>query len=392
MTTQSSTVNTAHVRPIPFLVLTIAMTSVTYGFGRYAFGLFLPSLRAEFTASTTQLGAIASANAATYLVSTVLASTFAVYVPPTIMMVGACLVTVAGLLVAGLSASIGNIALGIIIAGFGGGILSPALFEAIEAWLPEDWKVKAVASVSAGATPGMIVTAVAGYAAADTWRIAWIAMAVVGAVILSASFLLLPKTSITRDLDGPKLPLTPSLFLQAANLRLYLSLLAYGGLFSVYLIFSVDRLNTLGYITPPQDKLFWAFLGIAGLPAMLNGLVISHMGLSWFLRAVYLGCGLSYGLLVIAPDRMLVVLLSAILFGYTSIGIGSGLLVWSIRIFKDRPSIGSGVVFFLFSAMSIVSPTLSSLVMPILGSSGLFSLLAIVSGLVALSLSKEALR
>ena len=87
------------VHPVIFIILTIGMTSVTYGFGRYAFGLFLPALHDDFAAATWQLGAIASANAVVYLVSTAVASACAIYFRPAVMMTVACLITVVGLVI-----------------------------------------------------------------------------------------------------------------------------------------------------------------------------------------------------------------------------------------------------------------------------------------------------
>lgn len=385
MTTVKVTANAApegqprSVSPVVFIILTIGMTSVTYGFGRYAFGLFLPSLRGDFSATSIQLGAIASANAATYLVSTVVASAFAIYFRPTAMMAGASLITVAGLLVAGLSTSFVDAAIGIILAGIGGGILSPALFEAIESWLPEEWKVRAIGAVSAGATPGMIVTALAAYAASDSWRIAWLVMAAVGVMIVLMSLFTLPTGHARRVRETVKLPLSLSLFLRRDLFRLYFALLVYGILFSVYLTFAVDMLSRVGNLAPPRDSLFWALLGLAGLPAVLNGVFISSLGFARFLKLAFSACALSYALIALAPGLHGAVLLSAVLFGYSSISIGSGLLVWGIGKFNDRPSIGSGVVLFLFTSTTVVGPTLSGALLPLVGSATLFGILAAIS-------------
>ncbi|WP_170565827.1 MFS transporter [Ruegeria atlantica] len=370
------------VHPVVFLILTIGMTSVTYGFGRYAFGLFLPVLRDDFAATTFELGAIASVNAATYLISTLLASAVAIYFRPTIMMTMASAITVIGLFIAGLSPEFSGVACGIITAGIGGGILSPALFEAIEHWLPEAWKVKAIGAVSAGATPGMIITALAAYIAADTWRMAWITMAIVGLVVIMFSLMILPRDSISRSSVVTKVPISWGLFVKREHLRLYFALLVYGILFSVYLTFSVDLLKQVGNMVPPHDRLFWALLGVAGLPAIFNGLAISSVGLRWFLRLIFTACALSYALLALAPTHLGAVLVSAVLFGYTSIAIGSGLLVWSISKFKERPSLGSGAVFFLFSSTTIVGPTLFSALLPLMGSTSIFVALAALSMLM----------
>ena len=370
------------VHPVIFIILTIGMTSVTYGFGRYAFGLFLPALHDDFAAATWQLGAIASANAVVYLVSTAVASACAIYFRPAVMMTVACLITVVGLVTAGVSTSFAGAALGIILAGIGAGVVSPALFEAIESSLSGAWKVRAIGAVSAGATPGMIVTAMAAYAAADAWRIAWLIMAGVGLLIIILSVFTFTHGHATRIRKSVKLALSLSLFFDGRHARLYFVLLVYGILFSVYLTFAVGLLSQFGNLAPPQDRLFWALLGAAGLPAVLNGVFISSFGLANFLRLTFGACALAYALIALMPNLFGAVLLSAVLFGYSSISIGSGLLVWGVGKFKGRPSIGSGVVLFLFSSTTIIGPILSSAVLPHIGSTFLFVALAILSMLM----------
>ena len=156
----------------------------------------------------------------------------------------------------------------------------------------------------------------------------------------------------------------------------------YGILFSVYLTFAVGLLSQFGNLAPPQDRLFWALLGAAGLPAVLNGVFISSFGVANFLRLTFGACALAYALIALMPNLFGAVLLSAVLFGYSSISIGSGLLVWGVGKFKGRPSIGSGVVLFLFSSTTIIGPILSSAVLPYIGSTFLFVALAILSMLM----------
>jgi len=377
------------IEPVKFLIITIAMTSVTYGFGRYAYGLFLPSLRSEFGASTLQLSLIASANAGTYLISTLIASAYAIYFRPTYMMVSSCILTVTGLAIAGFSTTFDVAAFGIIVSGVGGGVLSPALFEAIESWLPEEWKVRAIGAVSAGATPGMIITALVAYFSLDYWRQAWLAMAAVGIFVLLVGFALLPKNKIGKRGEKPTLPLSFSMFMTRRNIGLYIALFVYGVIFSVYLTFSVDLVTTLGALSAPKDRLFWFLLGLTGLPAIFNGYFISKIGYGKFLKVVFVLCAFSYGILALAASSLPFILISAMLFGYASIAIGSGLLVWSIGIFKERPSIGSGVVFFLFSIATILGPILSSVLSPFIEMKMIFAVLALFSIVIVPFLPKD---
>ncbi|OBZ96165.1 hypothetical protein ADU59_07330 [Pararhizobium polonicum] len=344
-----------------FTAACVAMTSVTYGMGRYAYGLFLPSIRQEFNLSTFDLALIASLNTAVYLLATVIASGIAIYFRPRTLIVVSGLVTTSGLLIAGLAPSFPVAAGGIILAGAGGGILSPAMFEAIEAWLSAGWKGRAIAVVNAGAAPGLIFTGLAAYWLQASWQQAWIAMAGIGLAVTLWNAWLLPDRRLVQAHAKPKLPLRPALFLRAECMPLYLSLFVYGLLFSTYLTFAVDLILSTGGMAFPADRLFWVLLGLAGLPAMFTGRAVSRFGVRGLLAVSMPLCGLSYALLAMAPGNQAVVLISAVLFGVSSIAPGNGFLVWGISLFRDRPSAATGAVFVVLSLAIITGPILVGL-------------------------------
>src|SRR5258707_10058517 len=65
-----------------FIAASVAMASVTYGVGRYAYGLFLPEIRRDFALDTFTLGLIASVGTAVYLLSNIVASAIAIHFKP----------------------------------------------------------------------------------------------------------------------------------------------------------------------------------------------------------------------------------------------------------------------------------------------------------------------
>ena len=62
---------------LAFIVASVAMASVTYGIGRYAYGLFIPEIRRDFALDTFTLGLIASVGTVIYLLSNIVASAIA---------------------------------------------------------------------------------------------------------------------------------------------------------------------------------------------------------------------------------------------------------------------------------------------------------------------------
>jgi MFS family permease len=84
-------------------------------------------------------------------------------------------------------------------------------------------------------------------------------------------------------------------------------------------------------------------------------------------------------MLALASNNQWVILGSAVLFGATSIGPGTGFMVWGIRLFHERPSIASGTVFFFLPVGTIMGPILFGWIAPRIGVVSAFLALAALS-------------
>jgi len=376
------TTRTIQRSPLGFTLTAVAMTSVTYGLGRYAYGLFLPAIRGTFELDNFTLGLIASLNASAYLIATVIASGAAVYFKPRTFIVGAGLVTTLGLFAVGTTSNVSIAVAGIVLSGIGAGFFSPAAFEAIEAWLPERWKHRAIGAVNAGATPGLILTGLAAYAMQSSWQSAWLIMAAIALIATIWSMLAIPGITLLQPEEKPKLPISIELFRRRRCIPLYLVTFVYGLLISVYLTFAVDLILSTGGIGAPADKLFWVLLGVAGLPTIFAGEIVARFGVRLLLTVSIPLCGFAYALVAILSQNPPAVLVSAALFGMMSIVPGNGLLVWGMRLFHPRPSLGTGAVFFVLSLAVIIGPAASGLLVSFLPMHTLFLGVAVLSVIV----------
>ncbi len=268
-----------------------------------------------------------------------------------------------------------------LLAGAGAGIYTPAQFEAIEAWLLPPWKSRAMGAVNAGATPGKILTGLAAFWI-QSWQHAWLALAAVSFGVTVWNAWLLPKRAVTHDAMKAKQQLNFRLFTRAACIPLYGTLMVYGLLFSIYLTFAIDLLSSTGAMKSPVDKLFWPLLGIAGLTTVFTGSAVSRYGVRSLLSVSLPLCGLSYAMLALASNNPWVILGSAVLFGAASIAPGTGFMVWGIRLFHERPSIGSGTVFFFQSIGVIAGPILFGWIAPRMGATTVFLALSALSFVV----------
>jgi predicted MFS family arabinose efflux permease len=361
---------------LAFIVASVAMASVTYGIGRYAYGLFLPEIRRDFALDTFTLGLIASVGTVVYLLSNMVASAIAVHFRPRTFIVIGGAVTTLGLALVGIATNAPTAVGGVLLAGTGAGIYTPAQFEAIEAWLLPPWKSRALGAVNAGATPGKILTGLVAFWVQSSWQHAWLFLAAASFCVTVWNAWLLPKRAVAHDETKAKQQLNFRLFTRAACIPLYGTLIVYGLLFSVYLTFAVDLVSSVDAMRSPVDKLFWPLLGIAGLTTVFTGSVVSRYGVRSLLSVSLPLCGLSYAMLALAANNPWVILGSAVLFGATSIAPGTGFMVWGIRLFQERPSIASGTVFFFLSVGTIMGPLLFGWIAPRMGAVPFFLALA----------------
>src|SRR6267154_4869891 len=373
---------------LAFIAASVAMASVTYGVGRYAYGFFLPEIRRDFALDTFCLGLIASVGTAVYLLSNMVASAIAIHFKPRTFIVIGGAVTTLGLALVGIATNAPTAVGGILLAGAGAGIYTPAQFEAIEAWLLPPWKSRAMGAVNAGATPGKILTGLAAFWV-QSWRHAWLAMAALTFGVTVWNAWLLPKRAVGRDGMKANQRLHFRLFTRAACIPLYGTLIVYGLLFSVYLTFAVDLVSSVDAMKSPVDKLFWPLLGIAGLTTVFTGSAVGRYGVRCLLSVSLPLCGLSYAMLALASNNPWMILGSAVLFGATSIAPGTGFMVWGIRLFHERPSIASGTVFFFQSVGTITGPIVFGWIAPRIGVAPVFLSLAALS-VVAVSLKQRS--
>jgi predicted MFS family arabinose efflux permease len=143
--------------------------------------------------------------------------------------------------------------------------------------------------------------------------------------------------------------------------RLLLGALLFGLVTSIYWTFSVELIAGEKSLSDTGRVIFWIVVGIAGVAGGLAGELVTHFGLTKALKWATLAIAASIALLTIASDGILMLTLSAVLFGATFILITALYGIWSVSCFPEAPSTGFGLTFFLISAGQLISPTLAGL-------------------------------
>lgn len=318
--------------------------AISYGLARFAFGLFVPPIRAELALQPVQIGVIG----ALPLISFVLATLFAPFAADRLgarmaaILSGAC--GVGGLaLIAGAADAL-MLAAGVFACGIGTGLMMPALTAAMQAVVERSLHGRVSAVMNAGTSIGVIVAVPAVLLLGGDWRLAYAAFAALAALGVVAAWLFIP--SVSRIMPADAAPPPPVSALQWWRL-LRLSLFAFvmGFLASAYWIFAPDLLITLGALPAAASGALWLAVGAAGL----GGAVVADLAdrnnpaITQSLMLMMLAASLA--LLAASPGRIVLAVFSALVFGLAYMSLTGLYLMTGIRLLPGRLSLGPVLPF-----------------------------------------------
>ena len=353
----------------------LTIVAVTYGFARYAYGLFLPDIQRDLALSVELMGLIAGASSVGAIVATIagasLSRQFGTRLP---VMLGGSSAFV-GMLIIATSHTPQVMAVGAILAGASPGLAYAPLADAIVLLISGPKQNRAFAVINSGTSIGVIVSGPAALFAGDNWRLAWLGFA--AAALLATAWILsvLPRQIRPREKGTTRW-----------NMRLRLpglhsASLLFGVSTGVYWTFAVDLLVDQGGLPGDWSRLFWIIIGACGLAGGAAGHLMTRLGLRRALLIAQLTISTAIILPGIFPDQPITALLSAVTFGAAFILVSGLLGIWSIKIYHDCPSAGIGVLFFLVAMGQLAGPVLSGYVAAVLSMPFAF----IVAGLLSLA-------
>jgi predicted MFS family arabinose efflux permease len=130
---------------------------------------------------------------------------------------------------------------------------------------------------------------------------------------------------------------------------------------AAYWTFSRDLVVRAGSLDETGSTVFWVVIGVSGIMGGAAGDLVSRFGLAKALRGSLLVMAAAIGLLGVAPDYTPAVFASAALFGASYIALSGVILVWSVSVFRERPSAGLGAAFLVLAAGQVVGSPLSGM-------------------------------
>ena len=327
----------------------------TYGIGRQAYGLFVPTFREEFGLSLVALGFYASAAQAGFLVATVATGVLAARFGPRVPVVSGCLLLAVGAAVAASAPGPALLAVGVTAAGTSAGGAWGPFSDAVDNQVPLAGRRRALALVTAGSPVGLVVAGGLVLVSGDRWRAVWWGFAVIGLVAAAAAWMVLSPGPVRPPLDRGR----PRLgwFVNRRSVRLFSVALGASVTSGAYFAYAPDTAQDAG-LPNWTGPAMWTAMGVAGAGVgVFGGGIANRFGLRRPLALMFVLLAGSTLMLLVAPGSMVAALGSAALFG---VGFTTGfalMAMWSQQIFHDRPTSGFTLVIVFMAAGFIVGPS-----------------------------------
>ncbi|MFC5064519.1 MFS transporter [Actinomycetospora atypica] len=359
----------------------MALIAVCYGLARFAYGLFVPSLRAEFNLDATSVGAIASGSYIGYCVAVVLATVATTRWGARTVGVAAGATAAVGTGLVALAPSTPVLVVGVVLAGSSTGLASPPMAQAVATHLSPARQSRSQSVVNAGTGFGVLVSGpVALLAAGGQWRLAWAAFSLAAVAVTVWLARTVPSGGPAAATTG-RVALAEVLPPGSGRLLLAAAVTGIGS--AAVWTYGRELVSAAG-LGDVTASVLWIVLGAAGLLGAFAGDLTTRLGPARSWSAAMLLLAAATVALALAPGQVVVAVLAFAVFGAVYIALSGFLLLWGTRVNPDRPALGVGAGFLLLALGQAVGAPLLGAVADALGTPQAFLLAAGITVLGAL--------
>ncbi|MGW2103965.1 YbfB/YjiJ family MFS transporter [Streptomyces olivaceoviridis] len=337
----------------------VAAQAVAYGFARYGYGLFLPSLRDRFGLSTSVLGLVNSVSYSGYLLALVTVGALVSRLGPRPMVIPAGVSAGIGMVTVAVARSTWVLVVGLVVAGMASGFSWAPFSDTADRLLPDRTRERVMALIPSGTAFGVTVAGPLALAARGAnWRYAWIGFALVASSMAWYAARVLPAGRHRGDAggNGGGHAVTARWFLRPAAVLLYVTAFVYGVIGAFYWAFAVEAVSDAAGEGSPVAPLFWTLMGLAGLSSVFAGAFFLRLGLRLGQAVLFLALSAAIALLGLAPDALGPVIASALLYGPAFMATSSLLALWSYRVFPEQPSTGFSATVLALGLGTLTGP------------------------------------
>lgn len=367
----------------------LSVVGATFGIARYGYGLFLPQARETFHIDPVIQGTIGSGSYGAYVIATMIAAYLSHARGPRAPVLIGLGFAFCGMLLVALAKTAEVFAAGIVLAGASPGFIFPAL---------SDWSIikgngnsdRLFAIMNSGTGAGVVLaTPFALAVSAESWQFAWAMFAAIVLALGLASLFVVPTKSRKQpdEIAAPAGLDVRYLLIKGAT-PLYLCSFMAGLTTAVYWTYSVSAIENNGSLAgllQRPELLFWTITGLSGFLGALAGDAVVRLGVIAAFKLTMLSICLALASITFEAGGLPAMLISAFIFGASFIFITGILSVWTMRVFAQKPAIGIGYTFLIFTFGAMFGPFLGGLVISLHGyllMFGLFSALAFLPVLV----------
>lgn len=328
-------------RSLNLVAAAFALTALTYGLARFAYGLLLPQIRAELALDATAAGWIGSSAFAAYCAGIVLTFVGNRLCTPRVLAALAGLAATLGMACIVVASSGWMLGAGVALAGLSTGLTSPPLASAVAAHLRAEGRARANAAINAGTAAGIMFSGAAAALTIGAWRELYGLFALLGAAVTLWLWWAVPPGHGNAKAAGISLKLLgrPGLAV------LCLSAFAMGVSSTAIWTFGADILRGAFGVGDRGIAWAWIALGAAGVSGAATGVLTDRFGMAAvhggallaivvaILTLARSGFGIAYGFIAMS------------LFGAAYIISTGAYLIQGTTLLPDRPDLGLGFPF-----------------------------------------------
>ncbi len=351
---------TGTARPLAVASAGVGAVGVCFGMARYGFGLLAPDIRATFGLGSGALGVLAAASYVAYLATTVTAGVLTERLGPRAIVAAGGLCAVVGMAVAGVARSPAVLFAGLLVAGASAGLVFPPFSDVVARGLEPARRPRVMAAISSGTGWGVAVAAPVSLAVGTDWRTAWLVFAGLAAAATLWALVVVPGPA--EPVARSAVRLRPSWLVCPRSGPLLAGAGLVGLASSVYWTFAVDRLVSAGGLPSTASRLFLATVGVASVGGTVGGDAVRRLGGRTTFTVSLAAEAAALALLGLAPSSLGAAFVSAVLFGAAYNLAVSVEVIWSAKVFGDRPSAGLAAVMGMTAIGFLLGPPLAGFV------------------------------
>ncbi|WP_411358649.1 MFS transporter [Pseudidiomarina salilacus] len=372
-----------HVSGMRFALTGAMLIAISFGLARFAFGLFVPQIRADLELSANSIGIIAALPLISFVVISIVAPVVTKYFGARNTTVLSAAFAVVGLALMSQARGPILLGLGVVACGVCTGLMMPALTAAMQALVDRSIHGRVSSVMNAGTSIGIALSVPAVLLLVGAWRYAYLSFTLFAVMGVFLAWYLIPSVSRFRPTAAappPKITARQCWRL----LSLFLFAFAMGFIASAYWTFGPDLAINLGALSSQQSGWLWLALGIAGL----GGAIISDLAdrnnpaITHALMLMMLTTSLT--LLAASPSQIYLAVFSALVFGLAYMSLTGLYLMTGIRLLPGRLSIGPVLAFVACALGQAVGSPIIGLLVGKFGYADSFSMFAAAGVLVSL--------